>query len=151
LLERNAIHRTDATVAELAESFLKTVNAEVRDPSGAGNLKDGATAAISEHRFRDTVFVITDEEGNIVAASADRVPPNEPSDDDRTESVTELVRRVNPGASVAPGTGKRSFQTVHIGERAYRRYIRNFSIERKNCTLIVLQSLHPQEEFLETL
>jgi hypothetical protein len=143
LLERNTIHRTDATVAELAEAFLKTVNAEVRDALSSGDLQEGVSVAISEHRFRDTVFVVTDEDGNVVAASEERIPASESSDNNRSESLAELMRRITPN--------KRTFQTVHIGKHRYRRYIRNFSVERKNCTLIVLQSLRPQEEFLETL
>ena len=142
ILEKNAIHRTDAAAAEQAESFLKTVNAEVRDQSGPGSLEEGVGVAISEHRFRDTLFVVLDAAGNVVASSEDHVPQGKPSDGS-LESLPDTMHRI--------ARDLRQFQTVHVGKRAYRSYFENFSVERKNCTLVVLQSLHPQEEFLETL
>ena len=142
ILQNNAIRRTDTAVAEQAESFLQTVNAEVRDESGPGSLQEGVREAISEHRFRDTLFIVLDQAGSIVASSEDHVPQGKPSDDHQ-ETMQDLMRRIT--------ADKRPFQTLRIGRRRYRSYIRSFSVERKDCTLVVLQSLHPQEEFLRTL
>src|SRR5258707_705261 len=44
-----------------------------------------------------------------------------------------------------------TFRTVHLGARQYRGYVRHFSVDQQAATLIVLQSLHRQNEFLETL
>jgi two-component system OmpR family sensor kinase len=142
VLAKNATRRTDAAVVEQADSFLKTVNAEVRDESGPGNLREGLEAAIAEHRFRDTLFVVLDETGGIIASSADGVPasylPRE-SGETLQEATARIVRN------------ERQFQTVRVGRRGYRSYFRHFTVERKDCTLVVLQSLHPQQEFLETV
>jgi heavy metal sensor kinase len=142
ILQKNAMRRTDAAVVEQADSFLNTVEAEMRGASGAENLQQGLDAAISEHKFRDTLFIVVDESGHILASSENSVPQGR-SDDAAQESLQDSVHRI---------TGdKRPFETVRVGRRAYRSYVRNFSVERKDGVLVVLQSLHPQEEFLETL
>jgi len=142
ILQRNSIRRTDATAAEQAESFLKTVNAEVRDESGPETLQEALDVAIAEHRFRDTLFVVIDEAGKILASSEDQIPRsrNAPTP---VETLQDSMRRI--------AADRRPLQTVRLGRRTYRSYFRNFSIERKDCTLVVLQSLHPHDEFLETL
>ncbi len=142
VLRQNSIRRTDISVVELADSFLATVNAEMTAAAGADNLSEGVTAAISEHRFRDTIFVVLDEQGNLVASSEDRLPLDESS-----HLSAEILRQAM-GQVVA---GAQPFNTVRLASRSYRSYTRHFSIRRKDSTLIVLQSLHSQEEFLESL
>ena len=142
ILQKNAMRRTDAAVVEQADSFLNTVQAEMHDASGPESLRDGVESAISEHKFRDILFVVLDQSGQILAWSENSVPQNR-SNDDAQESLQDSVRRITQD--------KRPFQTVRVGRRSYRSYVRNFSVDRKDCALVVLQSLHPQEEFLETL
>ena len=132
LLKKNATHRTDAAAIEQADSFLKTVDAEVHDAAGPDSLQDGLSAAMSEHRFRDTLFFALDKDGNSLATSA--VAPLD---------LQALLARTDRHQS--------ELHTVHLGKQGYRSYIRKFSVDHQDCTLIVLQSLHPQEEFLETL
>jgi len=45
----------------------------------------------------------------------------------------------------------RAFRTIRVGDHEYRGYVRHFSIDQQEATLIVLQSLRRQNEFLETL
>lgn len=142
IVQNNAIRRTDSTIVEQADSFLKTVAAEAHDQSGAGGLRESVAVAISEHRFRDTLFVVLDESGNAVASSEDPGLPGEPSAD-ASESLQGSVLRL--------ALDGRPFRTIRVGRPAYRSYFRMFSAAHKDCTLIVLQSLHPQKEFLETL
>jgi len=142
IVQRDAISRTDAAVVEQADSFLKTVDAEVRDPSGPENLQDSISAAISEHRFRDILFIVVDDAGKVLGSSDERAALNR-DDDDASGSLPESVRRIS--------SDKRTLQTIRLGRHKFRSYVRKFSVERKDCSLIVLQSLHPQEEFLETL
>lgn len=142
VLQKNAMRRTDAVAAEQAESFLKTVQAEVRDESGPGNLSEGVNVALQEHHFRDTFFIVLDQQGSIVASSENLVSVGRPSGTplELWKDLTQKILR-----------DQRVFQTVRVGRRAYRSYFRAFTVERKNCVLVVLQSMHPQEEFLETL
>lgn len=143
LLQRNAIRRTDATVVEQADSFLKTVHAEIHDQAVQGNLEDAVRVAIAEHRFRETLFTVLDEKENVVASSIGE-STEEDAPADSSESMLRLAMRT-AGSKDSP------FRTVHAHGRPYRSYLRSFSIEGRNCTLLVLQSLEPQEEFLETL
>lgn len=145
ILKENSVRRMDTAMAEIAESFLRTVHAEVRDESGPGDLQEGVGVAISEHRFRDTFFVVMDQEGKIIASTDDHLPKDESDDDSDDESPLNLRGAVNGITS-----GANPFRIVRIGRRHYRAYTRNFSVEKKDCKLVVLQSLHPQEEFLET-
>jgi heavy metal sensor kinase len=143
LLQRNAIHRTDAIVIEQADSFLKTLNAEMHDVSVQANLEDAASVAVAEHRFRETLFTVLDEKGNVVASSVEK-STDEDVPADSAESMLRLATRTAKGKD-SP------FRTVHVHGRPYRSYLRSFSVDGKNCMLLVLQSLQPQEEFLETL
>lgn len=142
ILQKNVVRRTDTSAEEQAESFLKTVNAEVHDESGPETLQEALEVAIAEHRFRETVFVVLDQAGGVMASSESRIPQGR-NDDAPVESLQDSIRRI--------AAGRKPSQTVHVGRRAYRSYFRNFSVERKDCTLIVLQSLHWQEEFFETM
>ena len=141
VLRENSVRRADASMVELAESFLSTVNAEVRDASGAGGLKEGVAAAILEHRFRGTVFMVLDERGEIVGASEERLAQSE-SADVTTETLRDVAGRVLAEVHL--------FHTIKVHGRAYRTYAQHFSAGKNEGTLIVLQSLHGQEEFLES-
>ena len=69
ILRNNLRHRTDSALTELADSFLTTVHAELRDGGESNNIGEATQAAISEHRFRDTVFLVLDQKRRVVAAS----------------------------------------------------------------------------------
>src|SRR5437660_5741149 len=71
---RSTVQRTDVNLAELSEAFLTTLDAEVSDQSGPDSLRLAGQVAITEHRFRDHVFAIFDDAGNIVVSSQE-VPP----------------------------------------------------------------------------
>ena len=141
VLRENSVRRADASMVELAESFLSTVNAEVRDTSGAGGLKEGVAAAILEHRFRGTVFMVLDERGGIVGASEERLAQSE-SADVTTKTLRDVAGRVLAEVHL--------FHTIKVHGRAYRTYAQHFSAGKNEGTLVVLQSLHGQEEFLES-
>ena len=141
VLRENSARRTDASMVEMAESFLSTVSAEIRDAPGSGGLKEGVAAAILEHRFSGTIFVVLNERGEIVGASEMRLPHSELG-----EVTTESLGGV---ASRELGEAH-SFHTIRVRGRAYRSYVRHFSAGQGEGALIVLQSLHSQEEFLET-
>jgi heavy metal sensor kinase len=142
VLRQNVVRRADANATELADSFLSTVNAELGDASRPDSVDEGIAAAISEHRFRDVVFLVFDPQGNLLGASkSDRLPgrPEGPTREMFAASLRPFVS--------APDT----FGFVRVGERQYRSYVRHFSVDQQAATLFVLQSLHRQNEFLQTL
>jgi hypothetical protein len=79
VLRQNSSHRTDTAIAEMAESFLTTVNAEAKDAAAPDGLKTAIDEAISEHKYRDTVFVVFDGESRIIASSDHQLLQGEPS------------------------------------------------------------------------
>lgn len=144
IVQKNAIRRTDSAAAEQADSFLKTVQAEVQDELGPEKLKQGIRAAIGEHQFRETIFLVLQQDGKIEASS-----PNQGPRDHLPEMSTQALQQA--ATQVSADAGTREFQTVRFGRHAFRSYVQRFNADGKNCTLVVLQSLHSQHEFLETL
>src|SRR5258708_8236866 len=69
VLRQNVVRRADANATELADSFLSTVNAELGDASRPDSVDEGIAAAISEHRFRDVIFLVFDPQGNLLGVS----------------------------------------------------------------------------------
>jgi two-component system OmpR family sensor kinase len=142
ILRQNAMRRTDSTLAELAESFLTTVNAELRDESGSITLIKAAQEAISEHNFRDFAFSIFDKSGRTIIPFQNLLPAKD-SEDGPPDVFRELI-----DGSPQPA---RPFQNVQLDGNKYRGYARRFSVSDGDYVLVVLQSLHRQEEFLESV
>ena len=142
VLRQNVIRRADANAIELADSFLSTVNAEVSDATNPAGVSNGIAAAISEHRFRDVFFVVYDAHTNLLAASEGYGEPEGLSSPGRDMLASSL----RPLASSSD-----LFHSLHLGRHQYRSYVRHFLVKQQPATLIVLQSLRRQREFLATL
>lgn len=137
---RNSLrHRTDSALAELADSFLTTVHAELRNAGEGDSIGEAARAAISEHRFRDTVFVVLDGRRNVVASS------------EGASYLGDAPRQVASGSSAYSPAEPSSFRTLYLRREDYRVYLEPFSVLNGNYMLVVFQSLHRQNELLETL
>jgi heavy metal sensor kinase len=142
IIKQNVVRRADAQAMELADTFLSTVNAEMGDTAKPDSLDAGVAAAISEHRFRDVVFAVFDPKGDLIGASERfQDSPHEPPINRET-----LWSELRPLLS-----NTKEFQSIHLARHRYRSYVRHFSFDRQDATLVVLQSLHRQNEFLETL
>lgn len=136
VLRRNSARLTNAAIVEMAESFLTTVRAETRDTPGPGGLKEAVQKAISEHNFRDTVFVVLDVEGRIVASSDNKLSP---------AAVSRAIE------DTVPVHGAHPFRTIRLRDQAYRSFVRDFVVSEAPCRLLVLQSLDRQNEFLKSV
>ncbi|MCU1315059.1 MAG: hypothetical protein JWN63_381, partial [Candidatus Acidoferrum typicum] len=143
---RSTLQRTDVNLSELSEAFLTTLDAEVKDQSGSDSLRLAGQVAITEHRFRDHVFAIFDESGKIVVSSQD-VPPAAPATG--SSAAGALSSHSFQRFLEASSRTERLFSNVKGGEDGYRGFARHFSSEGKTYILVILQSLHPQEEMLE--
>jgi heavy metal sensor kinase len=142
VIRQNVRARGDAQGVELADTFLSTVNAEIGESTKPDSLDYGVAAAISEHRFRDVVFAVFDPQGNLIGMS-------EWFPGDRRHSEWKRDALIGPlrGVLAVPD----QFQSVHFAGHTYRVYVRSFSFAQQAATLVVLQSLYHQNEFLETL
>lgn len=141
LLRRNLIRRADTQAIELADSFLSTVDAEVGDATRPDSMDEGVRAAISEHRFHDVVFAVFDPQGNLLDIS---------STYPRGDRQIQIVRGQWADSLRGTVSSPEGFGFVRLESGRYRSYVRHFSIDRQEITLIVLQSLHAQHDFLET-
>lgn len=150
IVQKTSMRRTDEDLSVLADSFLVTFQAELAD---ATNLEGSAVLSAArqsmvEHRSNSDAFVVLAPGGEIVANSSDAIPSGTRSD-----------------ASVARAVGSSEFQrlkTIALGKEAsletireehsrFRAYSRQFKGNGQNFVLIVLHSLHAQNEMLETL
>src|SRR5713101_778705 len=138
---RSTLQRTDVNLSELAEAFLTTLNAEVKDQSGPDSLKLAGQVAITEHRFRDHVFAIFDAAGNIVVSSQEVPPPTPVSGSSAGGplSTHSFQRFLDESARSV-----RLFGQVKGGRDGYRGFARHFSSSGNTYTLVILQSRHPQ-------
>ncbi len=145
VLRENALRRTDASLVELADSFLTTVRAEVAVVPGPNSLRQGVATAILEHRFRDTAFVVLDEQGQVLA-------PVAPDEGQHTlADSTEVPPTVSQQAISRAVARARPFYTLRADHQSYRVYLQGFLVEKRQGSVVVLQSLHRQEEFLESV
>lgn len=142
LLRRDSARRTDAAIVEIAESFLTTVNAEANDAKGPDGVRAGVEQANSEHKYRDTAFIVLDDEGKLVASSSSQFLQSEPSG---------APPRISQEAAARDGSAASPFRTVRLHDQDHRSYVRHFPIGKREYTLLVLQSLHGQQEFLQSV
>jgi two-component system, OmpR family, sensor kinase len=142
IIRQNVRARGDAQALELADTFLSTVNAEMGESTKPDSLDYGVAAAISEHRFRDVVFAAFDPQGSLISMSNWFPEDRRHSDWKRDALIAPLQGVLN---------SQEPFQSVHFAGHTYRVYVRHFSLEQQAATLVVVQSLFHQHEFLETL
>ncbi len=143
---RSTAQRTDTNLSELSEAFLTTLMAEVPDQRGPDAFKLAAQVAITEHRFRDHVFAIFDATGKSIVSSQD-VPSGAAAPDSSPAGL--LSSRSFQRFLDASSRSERFFGQARGNGDGYRGFARHFSSEGKAYTLVILQSLHPQEEMLE--
>jgi len=138
--------RMDADLSELSDAFLVTVRAELEDQPAPDPFTGAVRVAIVEHHFPEDVCVIGDATGKIVLSSLDVLP----ADSSRRSPPANLLESPSfqqflNGALLA----EQFFDKVKGGKSGYRGFARRFSARGKNYTLVILRSLHPQNEMLE--
>jgi heavy metal sensor kinase len=105
-------------------------------------LKEAIREAIAEHKFRDTIFVVLDADDKIIACSDGQIVPAGPSDI-MPPTLADIVHRSTLEA--------RPFRKVRIQDQVYSSLVRKFVIGTAESRLLVLESLHRQEEFLKSV
>ena len=138
---RSTLQRTDNDLAELSEAFLSTVQAEILDIHGPDAARLAALEAIAEHHYRDHVFAVADSTGELLVSSQDLPGEAAPAGLLASERLHELLAGSN-------GT-ERQFRKIKWGRNGYRVFVRGFALKGQRYTLVILQSLHAQQEMLE--
>jgi len=144
LLARNAIQSTDSNLSELADAFLTTVDAELQSDTSLPGLVQASREAIAEHRFRDDAFAVLDSDGTVVITS----------EDSPAEARREFPRKIFSSKPFqrmvgSAGQGAHAFVNMAGGKDGYRGIVRRFAVGSGEFTLVVLQSLHRQQEMFE--
>ena len=145
---RNIEQRTDTGLAELADAFVTTFNAELSDETGPDAVRNAARVAMVEHRFRDTVIAVLDPANNIQQSSLE-LPRIGPS---RERITADLFSSKDFQSLVAEAAARPSaLGDVPGGRDGFRAFARRMPAADQNYTLVVLESLHPQREMMEDI
>ena len=142
---RSTLERTDSNLAELANAFLTTVDAEIHDITGPEGPKYATQEAIVEHRFRDHVFVVLDPNGKVLTSSEELPLKGREASSAAEVLASPAFRRVVDESA----SRDRLYGNVAGGRSGYRAYVRKFPLKGDTYTLVILQSLHAQKEMLE--
>ena len=129
LFSRAANRRTDADLAELANSFLVTFQDELQDPDKSGELQAAARQAMLEHHVRGDILLIVDAASKIVVNSADLRPSGAPANSIALHALaSSSFQNFLAGASQSD----RRFQNV-VGEKGgFRAYATRFSADSQS-------------------
>lgn len=149
LIVRNtSMQRTDAELAVLADSFVVTFEDELADEAAAGAaaLVSAAHQSMIEHRSDSDAFAVVDSQGQVLATSNDaslsNVVPNSQAARALSSSEFQSFARNAESEDTSLGT---------IARPRFRAYSRHFKAGDKSFVLVVLHSLHAQNEVLETI
>jgi two-component system OmpR family sensor kinase len=152
--------RTDDALGEMVNAFAATLaNDEADSHAGEANAANAARGeeaksspdeavreAVSQNQFRDYQIVVYADAGREVAASAVPQNRNEPG---RTRlPAASKVSGMLDAVSRTPGPALH-FATLSDGDNQYRLVGRRVQAHGSAYTLIVLRSLHDQEDLLE--
>lgn len=143
---RSAVRRTDLNLVELSNSFLVTLRAELEDQTGPDVFQIAAQEAIDEHHFRDTLYVIADGAGKVILSSQESPSPTLLIKHPHKPILSSSSFEAFLAESVQ---SDRLFGHIAVTEAGCRAFAQRFSAKGKSYTLIIVQSLHPQNEMME--
>jgi two-component system, OmpR family, sensor kinase len=147
ILKSENVRRIDADISQLANSFLTTVQAELKDQPGLEPLKLAIDEAVAEHSFRDYIFTVFGTDGRLIESSPANFSMRETGLTGETLIDSPSFKRL----LAASGGSNRDFANVKAGDEHFRGYVRRFPTPQGEYTLVVLFSLHQPEEFLESI
>ncbi len=142
LLRQNSYRRIDDSLVDVTDSFLATVQAELRDAHETEDFKDCVAAAIQEHSYRETTFSVFDQQGTLVMAS----PVSPVILDSEMDRYKDLRQRATSKAA-----RPRPFRTLIASGHLYRGYSRAFPADGKTYVLVALQSMRSEQAFMAAL
>jgi len=145
---KSNVQRTDADLAQLADAFLVTFQDELKDQAKSSGVAGAARQSILEHRFRDHVFAVFDGSGAIVAAS-----PDQPSVGSGLviPSVVLSSQAFRKFLETAARGEERNVRNVDGPKGGYRGFAQRYGADGRPYTLVILRSMHSQQETLEEI
>jgi two-component system, OmpR family, sensor kinase len=150
IVQQTSMQRTDADLAALADSFLATFQAELANEGNSPGraLLSPAHQAMLEHRSENDAFVVLGPDAEKIAASNDAALSPETANGHLTRALqSEKLYEFEKAAAIQ---GSR-LDTLRAGRTPVRVYARRFEADGKTLTLLIVHSLHAQNEVLETI
>jgi heavy metal sensor kinase len=150
IVRQTSMQRTDADLAALADSFLATFQAEL---AGEGNgpgraLLSPAHQAMIEHRSENDAFVVLGPDRERIASSDDSALPPDTMSGHLGRTLQSEAFQLFERAAASEGS---QLETIRAGRAPVRVYARRFAADGKALTLIIVHSLHAQNEVLQTI
>jgi len=145
---RSISQRTDTALVELADAFVTTFKAELKDETGPDAVKNAAHVAFVEHRFRHTVIAILDPANHVLVSSLE-LPRISSSREHISPDLFASSGFQSLLGEVASHPSALGF--VPGGHGGFRAFARRLAAAGQNFTVVVLQSLHPQQEMMEDI
>ena len=150
IVKRSVMARTDAGLAELSDSFLATLDAELSDAPAAEGVVPAAQQSMIEHQYPGHAFAVLTARGQLLVSSGDLSDAG--MDGGRRDSRPVISPQILETCRAALGAGSgrpfRSFPGRHGGTRCYAR---TFTAGESSYELVILASLYPESELLERL
>ena len=148
IYQRNITQRTATNLTELANAFATTFETELPDHAGEDQIKEAARESLMEHRFRDTIFVVTDADGKVLISSLE-LPTAGPS----RMHVTSEIFATREFQEVRAGADSRIEERTRVpgGRDGFQPHVRTLAVGNTMYKLVLLQSLHSQQEMLEDI
>jgi two-component system, OmpR family, sensor kinase len=141
----NISKRADSDLTQLSEAFITTFKAELGDSTSLESVDSAAREAILEHRFRGTSFVLLDGSGDVQRSSFDLPAAATPKESSPPDFFSpDFFRSLTRSQPREP-------HTIRGGRNGFRGLVWPLTVGGHTYTLVVLQSLHAQNEMLEDI
>jgi heavy metal sensor kinase len=146
---RTSLQRLDSNVLELSDAYLTTFNSELKDPQESNTIRIAAREAMIEHRYRDIVYALVDENGSVMFSSLDL--PAAPGDAEPVAPKIFSSREFQELARARASGGSAVFRNLPGGKNGFRGYARTLVYGDNGASIVILQSLRPQHEMMEAI
>jgi two-component system, OmpR family, sensor kinase len=150
IVRKTSMQRTDGDLAVLADSFVVTFQAEVKEAGSTqpSAILTAAKQAMVEHRSSSDAFAVLGGGGELLTSSNDETPPNSRSDADANAARALASEDFQAFARAAEN---KDVSIATISRPHFRAYARHFSAGGEDYLLIALHALHAQIETLESI
>src|SRR5262249_36575333 len=140
IVKRSVMERTDAGIAELADSFLATLDAELSDATPANNVATAARQSMLEHQYPGHSFAVLDAGGKLLVSSQEL--PAAARENRRTEPNPKISEEILVSCLTAAAEADNLFARIRGRNGGTRCYVRTFTAANASCRLVILASLH---------
>jgi heavy metal sensor kinase len=148
IVKQSVLARMDASMVELSDSFLATLEAELSAAPAAEGISSAARQSMLEHQYPGHSFAVLTTSGEVLASSSN-LPSAVPQI--HAEPNPELSASVLQTCLASLSSPSKPFRTLRGKHGGARCYARTFSAAGNSYQLVILASLHPESELLENI